>query len=262
MKHSIKLWATGLIGGSCLFLSSCIKMEEKMILNPDNSGKVRITFEMPDMSAMMGGLGDLGADADVEMPDAEELAKEFAKGVLGGTQGVEAWRDVEWGKTAEGKMRFQGVAYFKDVNEFQTDTGAGDGAGGGGMNSEMRDGKWVISMSMDDGEAAADEPAGEPVPADQIDAVLQQQRAQWQAMKGMMLGMFAELNIEYRLKLSGEIESVSNFEQFAPNVAGVTIDGQKMIAGMEKMMMDDEFMKKALAEGKVGEDGMPEPPPE
>lgn len=258
---------TSLAGVGALLTSSCVQLEEKAIINADNTGKSQVTIEMPDPSAMLGGLGAPDGGAAAPAADPNETAKEFAQGVLGGAMGVEAWSNVEYGVTPEGKMRFRGVAYFPDFTDYEVSPGGGggmemEGPGGGGLKSEMRDGKWVISMDMEpDAEADPDEPAGEPVPADEIDGKLQQARAQWQAMKGMMAGFFTGLKFEYKLKVAGEIESVSNFVKHDTNVAGVVMDGEKILGVMDAMLMDDDLMKASLAAGEVDEQGMPKNPP-
>lgn len=255
--------ATGLIALGALFLSSCIQFEEKVILNPDNTGKTRVTLVMPNPMEMMGAaVGELGGpDAAAEMPSAEDMAKEMAQGILGEASGVDAWRDVSWGVTPDGKMRFQGVAYFRDFNEFSA-----QGGGEGGMDmdigtpkSSMRDGKWVIAIEMEEdaGDPAA---AGPQIPADQIDAVIAQSRQQWEGQKQMMGMMLGGMRMEYRLKVAGTVDSVSGFTKHEENVAGIVMEGSKMIAAMEGLIADDEAMRKMMTEGSFDESGMPQPP--
>lgn len=254
-----------LLSVSALMMSSCIQFEEKVILNPDNSGKTRVTLIMPNpaemMGAMMEGLAPDGAAAAEGMPSIDDMAKDMAQGILGGAKGVEAWRNVEWGATEDGKMRFQGVAYFRDFNEFEASSDDG-GAGPdlGSPTSTMRDGKWVIAIEMkDDGEP--DDPAAAPqIPADQIDTIIAQSRAQWEQQKPVMGPMIGSMRMEYRLKVGGTIESVSAFTQHEPNVAGIVMDGQKMIGAMDGLIGDDDAMRKLMTEGSFDAQGMPEPP--
>ena len=261
MKRKLYSSLLSLVGLGALTLSSCLQMEQKFVVNPDKTGKCLVKVEMVNPMEMLGGLGALGGEG----PSPEDMADGFAKGMLGGAIAAEAWSDVKWGVTEEGKMQFTGVAYYNDFTKFTANPGGAGGDGmsmesdiGGELTSTIRDdGMWVIGMDMTMEEAGGDEPAGEPVPADQIDQKLKEQRMQWQAMKGVM-GMFlTEMKFDTRVKVAGEIQSVSNFEKMADDVAGISVDGSKILEGMEAIVMDDDFMKKALAEGNLDEDGMP-----
>ena len=60
-SNAFHLMAAGLLALGSLFMSSCIQFEEKVILNPDNTGKTRVTLVMPNPMEMMGAaVGDLG----------------------------------------------------------------------------------------------------------------------------------------------------------------------------------------------------------
>ena len=124
-----------------------------------------------------------------QMPPSPKIwPRDMAQGILGSAKGVDAWRDVEWGVTDAGKMRFKGVAYFKDFTQFEAGSNASGGGGGGEMGGEFKseinaDGMWVISMDMSGGDDGG-EAMGEPVEADKMDEVIAQSRQQWQAIEG------------------------------------------------------------------------------
>jgi len=235
-----------------LTLTGCLKMEHAAQLNSDNSGKALVKMAMINPMAMLGG-GQGG-------PPPEDMAKEIAKGIIGGSEGVDVWKDVSYGVRQDGMLEFQGTAYFSDFTQFSA--GSGDEMGSQQFKSAIENGTWVIEMDLAEPEAKEGEDApkqGEPVDMAQIEAQLQQQRMQWQAMKGMMGAFFNEIEMKFNLEVGGEIQESNGFEKSAPNAVGFNITGQKIMAGMDKLIMDDELMKKALAEGNVGEDGMPEP---
>lgn len=85
-------------------LAGCFEIEQEFTLNPDGSGKVRIHSVFP-ATVFMGGL-------DVE---PEEMVRRSAQSIMELSEGIDAWREVSFKLTDEGKMLFAGTAYFKDI---------------------------------------------------------------------------------------------------------------------------------------------------
>ena len=90
-----------------LLLCSCYETEQDFTLNPDGSGKVR--HECSFQNIRMSNEPD-------DSPEALQAA--IAK-VIKDSKGVDAWRDVSFKRLDDGRLWFQGTAYFKNLAELE-----------------------------------------------------------------------------------------------------------------------------------------------
>ena len=87
-------------------LVGCFETEQVFTLNPDGSGKVRIhSVSSLNMASMFAT--DL---------DPEKMMQQIVDDILKNSVGVEAWSDVSYKLTDDGKLDFTGTAYFKDIS--------------------------------------------------------------------------------------------------------------------------------------------------
>ena len=251
-------------------MTSCMDSNQKLILNPDGSGKAQVHIQVQPNP--MGGAAFGIGGADAPKPDPEKEARETAGGLLAGAEGVDAWKNVEWGVTDKGLIEFKAIAYFSDINEFEVGsikTGGMSMSGGvpGWEMTKNDDGTIVLGFDPM-GSGDEDMPDGLADPdlkpsAEEIDQMIKQERMQFQQMKPMMGPMLAGLKTAVTIKVPGEIQSKAIFEQAGPNVASMSFSGKQMLDGMEKVMMNDELMKKMAEAGQVGHGpGGGEPPEE
>src|SRR4029077_13219990 len=110
----------------CLLLTGCVQCEQIFTLNPDGSGKVAITLVMP-LNPFEQALGGGGAPGGKKLSLAEKK-RAFVDKFLSTAQGVEAWKDVSAEYTPEGLLKFQGTAYFKDMQQLKVDPASGSPA--------------------------------------------------------------------------------------------------------------------------------------
>jgi hypothetical protein len=251
MKLLRKCLIPSLAATGALILSACIDNEQKLVLNPDGSGKAQVAIKV------VGG----GLNFGDEKPDPKQVARETAAGLIGGAQGVDAWTKVKVDVDKEGRSVFSGVAYFSDITKFSV--GGMDGGGmkmGGGESSWKmeREGDVITLTFLPMGGGEEDAEPGDP-PAD-IEAAIQAERMEFRQGKAMMAGFLSEMKTMVALKLPGEIESVKAFEKKGADVAAMSFTGAQILEGMEKVMNDDELMKKLAKEGRLGDDS--DAPPE
>ncbi len=77
-----------------VFAAGCIQTEDEFVLNPDGSGKVQHTAVFQPFE-----LNSKATDPAAAMTDA--ITKELSE-----AQGVDAWKDIRYERTAEGHIRF------------------------------------------------------------------------------------------------------------------------------------------------------------
>lgn len=85
---------------ACL-ATGCLDVDNEWTLNPDGSGKVRHRVVFNQKVFSFGG---------------EKSPRQFARELLQKSEGIEAWSELSYGKTDEGYLRFEGVAYFPDAS--------------------------------------------------------------------------------------------------------------------------------------------------
>lgn len=222
---------------SMLSVTGCLELMQAYTLNPDGSGKVVLETITPARNQF----------APQDQPvKPDEIVKQAIQERINGGQGIDAWSDITCQVTKEGKVHFKGTAYFSDVNKLKAD---GGGGGGGELSwTKQGDGMVLAMKGKSDGEAA------QPVPDDQVAAMLQQEKVQYQQMKPMMAAMFEGLKVEISARLPGKISEANIFTQ-KDNTATLSITGKQMMAAMDKINGDDALLKAKIKAGKgKGED--------
>ncbi|MEZ5299849.1 MAG: hypothetical protein R3F11_04155 [Verrucomicrobiales bacterium] len=254
MKRFLAYLSAG--AAALLTLSGCLEMDQGLQLNADGSGKMKVEMKMANPMAALGGLGDLGGG---EGPNLDEMAREMAVEMLANMQGVEVWSDVSYGVGDDGKMFCRATGYFPDISKLESAEGAEEGMSGPEIawkSSKTADGKWVLEMANPMGaEEGAEKEQGDEKPEpnemtdEEIADAIKAKRAEFQATKAMM-GMFVGgIKIRSSIQVAGSIDSVNNLKKDSDNEASMEITGAKLLEAMEKLVMDDELMKKAVLSG-------------
>jgi hypothetical protein len=149
-----------LVAALPLMLGGCFELRQDTTLNPDGSGKVVVETIMPDMSSMM-----TFGDQPAAKPDPDVQLKKFAKDFIDGSKGVDAWSDVSFSMAEDGRMKFKGTAYFKDITALKVGSGNGGPGGpasGGGLTWTKSDkGGMILALETED-MAAPKPPAPQP----------------------------------------------------------------------------------------------------
>jgi hypothetical protein len=206
----------------------CFESKEDYVLNPDGSGKVTIagTFEttMPGMPA--------STDPKDTMMELKELLEK--------SKGVDAWSGVTFDRTKEGRVSFQGTAYFPDISKLDLETFGKDA-------SLKKEGNKLVLL-IEEKEEIEGTPAAKPS-ADEVKAQVEQTKKQWQSMKKMMGPMLEKIKQDLTYKLPGAIESLTNMTRIDANTVNIQVDGAKIMAAMDAMMNDDVWLKKQAEAG-------------
>jgi hypothetical protein len=244
-----------LVGGAALCGVACIDMEQKLVLNPDGSGKVTVSvaMAMPDLGGLggLGGLKELGGKKD---PKAE--SRELAVTLLR-AEGIEAWSDVTYGVGKDGKNRTSVTGYFPDATKVRLPKPMDDKGDKESLGvSKDADGNWVVETSLDasmkDKEPA--KPADPPnkkkeLTDEEVEEKLIEERQQWASMKGFMGGFFEGFRVAYSVEGGGTITATSLFEKKADNRATFEYSGKKLLEAVDAMLQDDQKAKAMIKQG-------------
>lgn len=232
--HCVNFFLWPFIAAACFLLSSCFETEQEYTLNPDGTGKVVMKSVFPNISF----------DGNDEQTD-ESLKKAVAD-FIKQTEGVEVWKDVSYSWSDDGRVKFQGTAYFADISDL-------DFNNVGTMNFAWdKDGDTaVLTMTMEDGEDGGEQKEVSKDPEERKKE-MKKERQQFQQSKPMMMGVLTGLKHRAVFNLPGEAESTVNFKVAEGGKIGVEVTGEKMIAAMESLVNDDEWLMENSFDAQEG----------
>lgn len=239
MNVTRKLLALLAIG--TLALAGCLEAKREITLNPDGSGKVLMANKMK-IPPMLKGNPNFDADTM-----GKEMAREMAAKLIEGAQGIEAWTDVAYEMTDDGRMFATGVGYFKDVTKTQLEQGEQPAKL---QWKKHTDGGMVLEYIMPESKKK-DANAPKPKLTDeQIDEQIEVFRQQYKASKAMMGMMLKDMRIEQTFHLPGKVKDVRVFKKVDENTVQFAIDGNQILAVMDKVMADEDYLRATLKAGQ------------
>jgi hypothetical protein len=214
-------------------LTGCFETKDEFTLNPDGSGKV--VHECAFQHVNLTGENDA----------TEEALKEEIGKVIAQSKGVEAWRDVSYKRLDDGRLFFKGTAYFTNVNQFMVPNHSmlefdWQKTGGNAVlslrtnKSETKEGFKIEKKAEDWSKLTPDERAQK----------LKQERTKFQQMKPMFGAVIGSMKHDVIFHLPGKLGESSNFAKDASGALELKFAGDKLMAALEKLLADDEWMIK------------------
>jgi len=238
-----KVLAVAAIVAASVVVVGCLETKQDYTLNPDGSGKMLVELAM---SQMPFGFGQPDPQAD---PDLD--AKRFVKQVLDGSSGVDAWADVAYARTDDGRTKFTGTAYFKDFSQVKLQSGSMSGF------SLAKDDTGGLVLTVQIAKPGQPEPPEQAAPAapppaltdEQVAEQVAKQRAQYQQMRPMMAMTFGAMKINLSFRLPGTLAEVNGFQKEPSGAVRFVLDGVKVLQAMDQMMTDDALLGQAVRSG-------------
>ncbi|TET35052.1 MAG: hypothetical protein E3J72_13025 [Planctomycetota bacterium] len=218
-----------------LIFTGCLKMDktENFRLNPDGSGKVKITATFGVTNFQGGG-----------EPDLDDLMQK----TLENSKGVDAWKGTEFKSLGEDNVKFTGTAYFRDISKMKLKVGESMIKIRYAVTKDKA-GNTVLTAAMEDQK--------EPSPAKKVElseadlkAEIKKAREEFERTKPMMAVLLPQFKYKACFHLWGEIVEVVNFTKEKDGSVSLTIDGLKMYEAVEKLTANDEWWKKQILSGK------------
>jgi len=218
-------------------VGGCIETKQDYTLNADGSGKVVFDVAIGESPlSMMGPEGD--------QPDPEIQARRMVKNLIDGSKGVDAWSDVKYARTDDGRTRISGTAYFKDFSKLKFQMASMEGVT---FTKDDKGGMVLALEQKDEGKPAATPP--NPIPEDQMPARLEAERAKYQQIRIMMEAVMAKMKFDLGFLLPGTLTEVSNFRKEPSGAVRIVFEGAKMLEVMDKLMADDAYVRQAMTAG-------------
>lgn len=227
-----------------VFLTGCFEVKQDITVNPDGSGKILLEAITDKSPVSLSGS---------EKSDAESELREMAKKIIQDSTGVDAWKDVRYSQTADGRMSFQGTAYFRDLSKVDIPNF--------GTGFALTKEKKALIIEMQEKKGKSGLQTARPVEKlteEEITKKIAETREQWQKMKPLMSVMLASLKKDSTIHLPGKIKEVNNFKKDSENTVSLKLEGSKILAVLDSQMTDESWLRQeAISGGLQQEGGMP-----
>lgn len=241
MKTANTCKIIGLVLLACMLaIGGCIEKKSEYTINPDGSGKVLYDVIFAPMNLNLTG----------DDTDPAGQVKDAVEKILNESKGVDTWKDVSFELTDDGKVHFNGTAYFADFNNLDIK------AGGFSSKQELvlsKDSVGRIAIELKDTSDPKDDEKktdAENLTEEQVAQKIKEARLQYNTAKPMVIGMLGTLKTDTTLHLPGTIAEVSNFEKIDGSTVRLVFEGAKILEVMDKMMQDDEMLEEQIRAGK------------
>ncbi len=242
------------IGLLCLLLGGCVECEQTYTLNPDGSGKVAVTLVTPfnPFEQALGG----GKD---KRPSLAEKKRLFLDKLLRTAQGVAAWADVSADYTPEGRLKFQGTAYLKDLKQLKSETALSSPArlvpqADGSLRLVFNPENLKPNLPNGDKEEAPD---ARKLTDKELDEYILGKRVEYQSGKGLLTAMLTDLKFTYIFRLPGDVSEVKAYRAEGKRAVSLVMDGNKILKATNDLMArDNAFFRKHLRAGGHIEAGL------
>lgn len=223
------------VAAAAALVVGCIETKQDYTLNPDGSGKVLVEITMPQMP--------FGLVPPDQQQDPDLAAKQFVKGILDGSEGVDAWSDVRYEKANDGRTKFLGTAYFKDYSALKFQWFAL-------LFTLTKDDTGGMVLVIKEPESAKPATPPKELPEEQVAQRIQAERTKYQQVRIMMEAIMAKTKIDTSFRLPGTLAEVSGFKKEPSGAVRLMFDGAQVMKVMDKLMADDAYVRQNVLAGK------------
>ncbi|MBN2182921.1 MAG: hypothetical protein JW715_13500 [Sedimentisphaerales bacterium] len=233
---------------TAFFLGGCFEEKSEYTINPDLSGKA--TFDLIFTPSNIESRKQNASLQDLIEPQIEDILRH--------SKGIESWKDISFEFTDESAVHFIGTAYFPDVNKLSI--WRPEFSGGNGLQfSKDPSGRIIIELpNLSEGENEDRKPGAATLSEVELVQQVKLFKLRYNQAKPLMHAMFDNLKSDSLVHLPAKIEKISGFEKVNDTTIRIKWQGGQIIDTMEKMMADDEHLKRFIREGKTPFDGLPD----
>lgn len=225
-------------------LAGCLEVREDYTLNPDGSGKVVVDLVVQEMPVNVG---------QADKPDPEVLARQTVRRMLDSTEGVDAWTNVAWNRTDDGRLHFKGTAYFKDFSKPWLKIVDLLGV------TFSKDDKGGMTLLIDGPSQGAKAAAPAPAPKftkEDIEQRVKAERERFQQKRPSLEAFLAKTRIEMSFRLPGTPGEVSNLQKGEGEALRLVLEGPKLLQAIDQLVADDGYMRgKVVSDTEAGQGG-------
>lgn len=238
-------------------LTGCIDLKEDYTLNPDGSGKVHVKAIMAVQMDFMS-MDVLDGQPKMDRSDPQAATRQAVAMELAKAKGVDAWKDVSYKLMDDGRVAFEGTAYFPDISDLKLHLQGFSQGDTHKIKIDATGGKWTLRQDQEP-------PMKSPIktalkPSKNLDEFLLRQRMGYQQYKPILKSMLTDLKMEGHFVLPCQPGKVTNFRKASGNAVTLTVDGDKILALLEKLVFDRAMAQELFKDNSM--DLFKDPKPE
>jgi hypothetical protein len=241
--------------GAMVLATGCFEGKGEFTFNPDGTGKIvgDVTFrpvapwtgpkKIPPKAGATTPTTPPAVPAKPAKTPEEEM-KDVVGQIVKKSAGIEAWKDVSFERLSDGRIHFQGTAYFKDLSKVRIypDDTSGISFGSDGGSALML----VLSRAKD---AAAKGSAGSMRP-EEIAKRMKATRESYQRARAEVAMEINDMKIELVFHLPGTVSEMKGLQE-KDGVLVLATDGMKILKAFDALISDNAFMAPLIASGKT-----------
>lgn len=221
--------------------SSCITTEQEYFINKDGTGKVKVATRMP--LEMKFGMSSGNKESEVTYEDSVKMIKKVQQ-LINNSEGIEAWKNVNYYMDADGMLNFNAVAYFPDVKKINL----GDIPTLPISKFSENKIEWVGGENLaDDYETDKQMPEME-IKEQNAGETIEKIQTQFRQSKMMMNMMLSGFHLEAIYHLPYKIKSYKNLEKENDFTVIQTLNGEEIFAEYEKLIEDEDKLRNLIKE--------------
>jgi hypothetical protein len=237
------------IGLACLALAGCVEGEVVYTINPDGSSRVKIVVitGMP-----VNPFGDNAGARKPEEETVDDLRRRAVRSTLE-SPGVAAWKDVSAEFLPNGKLKFQGTAYLKRLEDFQIQGGGIPILGPSLRVEPAAEGPFKL-VAMNGGQDGLGTSRRKPKSPEEIKKMSDEELdrhilldlIELQSAKPLVTAFLADARLKTVYLLPGEITAAEGFRHEGKR-ASFELDGNRAIASYTKALNQDRAARRPRA---------------
>jgi len=228
-------------------------------INPDGATKIRMEVVTIQSPVLTSG-PPTGKKPQVETID--DVLRKSVRGILEHPK-VVAWKDVSGEFLPNGKFKFAGTAYVRQVSDFARQ------GGNTLLNPEFKleraaDGGLKLTRKEDsDGPGPRDPNKRKPKTPDeikkmtdeQLDAEILRDLIEMQSAKGILTALLTDCKLKTTFVLPGDVTTATGFAKDGRK-ASYTLDGGKVIGELNKFLAEDRPTLRKVYRSATGPDAI------
>jgi len=245
--------ASSLIVILALSLSSCVETTQDYFITEKGKGKVEIEAKMASggQFKMKGGRGDVKQENSYN--DKVKMIEKVRK-IINESEGVEAWKNLDYHLDSEGRIVFSTTAYFKDIENFKlTEIPSPK------VKKFNEEGvAWTFEMDEDEEEEGSNpfqqnskKEKKEDLSKKEVDEKVKQLINQYERQSKMVKMALNMFEFEATYHFPYKVKSVKDMEEAGNRKVKGTLEGDQIINAYDEFMENDEQLRKLVKEEGV-----------
>ena len=219
-----------------MLLTGCFQVSQKVWLNPDGSGRMRIEAMLPIIT--------LGQETNIEKMTLE--MKKQVEEIMNKSKGIDAWSGVSYSLTDSGQISFSATAYFPDISGIDLHNLPVPDIS---FQPEGEDKKvLLIDPGKKDIKPAPEK--REELSEEEITRRIKEERIKFNQAKNMMSAILSDVRIESSFNLPGRVVSSTNLKKEPDGFYSFSITGKRIIDITSSLIQDDSWLRKQVMSGK------------